>query len=149
MKSLFNAIENREVINRLNKLTSETKALWGKMSVAQMLAHSQTTIEVALGERHLKGGLIAFLFGKIAKKKLGGEAPFKHNLPTAPSFIVKDDRNFNEEKDKIINLVQRFGDTDPEEIAARPHPFFGRLTAEEWNNLQWKHLDHHLRQFGV
>ena len=119
------------------------------MTVSQMLAHSQTTIEVALGDRTLKGGLMAFLFGKMAKKKLVKEAPFKKNLPTAPSFIIKGGRNFNEEKEKLVTLVQHFGKSDPEEIAKRPHPFFGKLTTEEWNILQSKHLDHHLTQFGV
>lgn len=146
---MFSTLDNQEIIERLNKLSADTKPIWGKMTVAQMLAHSQTTLEVALGERKLKGGLIGFLFGRIAKKKLGGDRPFKQNLPTAPSFIVKDERNFEVEKNKLQSLVQRFGTTDPEEIAQSPHPFFGKMNKEEWDNLQWKHLDHHLRQFGV
>jgi hypothetical protein len=149
MKSLFNAADNQEVLDRINKLSPGTKQLWGKMTVAQMLAHAQTTLQVALGERKLKGGLLGFLFGKIAKKKLGGDKPFKQNLPTAPSFIVKDERNFELEQEKLLDLVKRFGHTDPVEIAKRPHPFFGKMTVNEWDNLQWKHLDHHLRQFGV
>ncbi len=149
MKNLFNTLENQEVIDRINKLSSDAKPLWGKMTVAQMLAHSQTTIEVALGQRKLKGGLIAWLFGRMAKKKLMQEGPFKKNLPTAPSFIVKDERNFEEEKNRLIDLVRAFGGNNPEEIAKRPHPFFGKLTPDEWNILQWKHLDHHLTQFGV
>lgn len=149
MKNLFDAVDNNEIIERINKLTPDTNAMWGKMTVAQMLAHSQTTIEVALGERKLKGGLIGFLFGKIAKRKLVKDEPFKKNLPTAPSFIIKNERNFYEEKDKLIKLIQRFGKADPDNIAASPHPFFGKLTANEWNTLQWKHLDHHLNQFGV
>jgi hypothetical protein len=75
--------------------------------------------------------------------------PFKKNLPTAKSFIVKDERNFEEEKNKLVNLLQRLSHTNPEDVAKRPHPFFGKLTADEWNTLQFKHLDHHLRQFGV
>ncbi len=114
MKNLFNTLENQEVIDRINKLSSDAKPLWGKMTVAQMLAHSQTTIEVALGQRKLKGGLIAWLFGRMAKKKLMQEGPFKKNLPTAPSFIVKDERNFEEEKNRLIDLV-----THLEEIILR------------------------------
>ncbi len=149
MPNLFTAEDNQTMIARINKLTPDTKPLWGKMTVAQMLAHSQTTIEVALGERALKGGLMAFLFGKMAKKKLVKDEAFKKNLPTAPGFIIKGERNFNEEKEKLIALVQRLGNSDPEEIAKKPHPFFGKLTASEWNILQSKHLDHHLMQFGV
>ncbi len=149
MKSLFNTTYNQELIARINKLNPDTKPLWGKMRVEQMLAHSQTPLLIALGEQKLKGGLMAFLFGKIAKKQLVKDEPFKKNLPTAPSFIVKNERNFYEEKNKLTGLVQRFGKSNADEIAERPHPFFGKLTADEWNTLQWKHLDHHLRQFGV
>jgi hypothetical protein len=149
MKNLFTSTVNQEVVDRINKLTPDTKALWGKMTVAQMLAHSQAPLHVALGDKQFKGGLMAFFFGKIAKKQLVKEEPFKRNLPTAPSFVVKGDRNFNEEKTALVDLVRRFGKSDAEEIARRLHPFFGKLTAEEWNLLQYKHLDHHLSQFGV
>ena len=103
MKNLFDTMDNNEIIERINKLTPDTNAMWGKMTVAQMLAHFQTTIEVALGERKLKGGLIGFLFGKIVKRKLVKDEPFKKNLPTAPSFIIKNERNFYEEKN-ILDL---------------------------------------------
>lgn len=149
MQSLFNSQDSQKVIDRINKLTPDTKGLWGKMTVSQMLAHSQTTLEVALDERKLKGGLMGFLFGKIAKNKLMKEGPFKKNLPTAPSFLVKDERVFENEKSKLISLIQRFSSSNPADIATRPHPFFGKLTEQEWNTLQYKHLDHHLTQFGV
>ncbi len=149
MENLFTPTANLEMVGRIGSLTSDTKPLWGKMRVAQMLAHCQKPLHVALGEKNLKGGLMAFLFGKIAKKQLLKDTPFKKNLPTAPAFIVKSEKNFSEEKNKQADMVQRFGKNDPEEIAKRPHPFFGKLTAEEWNLLQYKHLDHHLRQFGV
>jgi hypothetical protein len=127
MKNLFDAVDNNGIIERINKLTPDTNAMWGKMTVAQMLAHSQTTIEVALGERKLKGGLIGFLFGKIAKKKLVKDEPFKKNLPTAPSFIIKNERNFYEEKNKLIKLIQRFGKTDPDNMRQVPIPFLESL----------------------
>ena len=149
MKNLFTSTVNQDMVDRINKLTPDTKPLWGKMTVAQMLAHLQVPLEVALGDKDLKGGLMAFFFGKIAKKQLVKEEPFKRNLPTAPSFVVKGERNFNEEKKELIDLLLRFSKSDPEEIARRPHPFFGKLTKEEWNTLQYKHLDHHLNQFGV
>lgn len=149
MKNLFTPTVNQEIVDRINSLSPDKKPLWGKMTVAQMLAHCLEPLYVALGEKSFKGGLMAFFFGKIAKKQLVKDEPFKRNLPTAPSFKVKEEKNFSEEKNKLVELVQRFGKNDPEEIAKRPHPFFGKLTAEEWNLLQYKHLDHHLRQFGV
>lgn len=149
MKSLFDPPVTGEIIDRINQLTPETKGLWGKMTVSQMLAHLQPALKVALGEQTLKKGLIGFLFGRMAKRQMITEAPFKKNLPTAPSFIIKNERNFDDEKSKLIDLVQRFSKESKQALEARIHPFFGKLSAEEWNILHWKHLDHHLRQFGV
>jgi len=149
MKSLFEPSVTGEMLDRINHLTPDTKPLWGKMTVSQMLAHMQPPLKVALGEATLKKGLMGFLFGKIAKKQLVTETPFKRNLPTAPAFVIKTEKNFQEEKDKLIELVKKFQKASADELNTRVHPFFGKLTAEEWNMLQWKHLDHHLRQFGV
>ena len=149
MKSLFDAQVTQEMIDRINRLTPDTQPLWGKMTVGQMLAHMQPPLRVALGEETLKKGLMGFLFGRMARKQMVNEKPFGKNLPTAPSFIVREQKDFETEKKKIIDLVQRFSREPREKLDTRVHPFFGKLTADQWNTLHWKHLDHHLRQFGV
>jgi hypothetical protein len=149
MESLFEPEVTRKMVNRIDQLTADTKPLWGKMKVSQMLAHMQPPLRVALGDEKLKKGLMALLFGRIAKKQMVNESPFKKNLPTAPSFVVKEEKDFEEEKAKLTDLVQRFSKVSRQELNNRVHPFFGKLSADEWNTLHWKHLDHHLRQFGV
>ena len=149
MKSLFNKEDNQEIVDRINTLSDSTPAQWGKMNVSQMLAHCQSPLKVAFGELKLKRGLIGILFGNIAKKKLAGETPFQRNLPTDKNFLVKDNRKFDEEKQKLIHLVRKFTTEGPSGLSKEPHPFFGKLTNGEWDNLMWKHLDHHLKQFGV
>jgi hypothetical protein len=114
-----------------------------------MITLCESPLKVALGEMPLKQSLICLLFGKIAKKQLLKPEPFKKNLPTAPEFVVKNTPDFDAEKQKLKSLIQRFSTTDKTLIIARPHPFFGKMTGEEWGVLQWKHLDHHLRQFGA
>jgi hypothetical protein len=147
MKSIFNATDNAEFIERINKLTSSTPALWGKMNVAQMLAHCQVIIQVALGELPIKRNLLGFLFGTIAKKQIL-EKPLKQGVPTFSEAKIGDTRSFDKEKQKLIELIKRFS-AGPGVIGKDPHPFFGPLTIDEWDTLQVKHLDHHFRQFGV
>lgn len=149
MQSFFNETDNNQLVDRINKLTPESKAGWGKMGVSQMLAHCQPPLKVAIGEAKLKPGIMGFLFGKMAKKQLMKPGDFKKNLPTAPSFIVKEERVFEEEKNKLISLIKKVKDTGASALTVNPHPFFGKMTETEWDTLQWKHLDHHLRQFGV
>ncbi|HRI20107.1 MAG TPA: DUF1569 domain-containing protein [Panacibacter sp.] len=149
MKSLFSAAESTAIIDRINKLSVTSKAGWGKMNVAQMLAHTQQPLKVAAGELKLKRGLAAILFGSIAKKKLAGDAPLPKNLPTDKNFIMKGELDFEAEKKGLVVLVERFAKLDQDMLSKEQHPFFGKLTAQEWDTLMWKHIDHHLRQFGV
>ena len=134
------------LIARINKLNSGSSALWGKMTVAQMLAHCQAQLRVALGDEKLKHSLLGKLLGGWAKKKLLEEKPFSKNLPTAPSFIIKHQPEFEKEKNNLIGMITRFNDIT---VTKEPHPFFGKMTLDEWSKGTWKHLDHHLKQFGV
>jgi hypothetical protein len=77
------------------------------------------------------------------------EEPFKKNLPTDPSFVVKHDPDFYESQQELKTLIEKLYNTDKNELVQRKHPFFGKLTIDEWGLLNYKHFDHHLRQFGV
>jgi hypothetical protein len=149
MKNLFEKEAMNEILHRIEQLQPGTNPLWGKMKVAQMLAHCHAPLHVALGEKQLKRGLIGILFGGIAKKQILKPGDMKKNMPTDPGFLVKDDRNFDESKSELKSLIRRFNTSDSQAIANRTHPFFGKMSSEEWGILQWKHLDHHLKQFGV
>lgn len=149
MKSIFNPSDNQEIINRINMLNASSQAKWGKMSVAQMLSHCQVGLQGAMGEIEFKQGLIGFLFGKMAKKQLTRtDIPFKKNLPTDKKFLIVEEKEFETEKNKLIGLVKKIGE-GTHLITTKPHPFFGKMTTQEWDVLQWKHLNHHLSQFGV
>ena len=146
--SLFDAAGRAAMIARLDQLRADSPRQWGKMSIGQMLAHCQQPLRVAVGELPLKRSLVGRLFGRMAKKKLLAPEPWKTGMPTAPEFKVTDPREFNAEKAALRALIERFGAGGPSGLTQQPHPFFGPLSSEEWQALQWRHLDHHLRQFG-
>ena len=147
--SIFRADELETVLGRIGRLEPGSPRKWGKMDTAQACAHCQVPIRVALGEQKMKRGLIGILFGGLAKKSLMRDEPFKVNLPTDKAFLVRDTRDFRVERERLVSLVFRLSRGGPAVLTAEPHPFFGLLTATEWDTLMWKHLDHHLRQFGV
>lgn len=149
MTSLFDLETNRELSERLLKLKPDAQALWGKMTVSQMLKHAQGPFKVAFEEITFNRGLVGILFGGIARKKLSGPEPFSKNLPTAKVFIVKDNPDFEIEKAKLLNYIKQFSIRGPAGITLKPHPFFGAMNSTEWDMLMYKHLDHHLRQFGA
>ncbi|UKJ08875.1 DUF1569 domain-containing protein [Solitalea lacus] len=149
MKTVLNKADNNEIIERINQLTAVTKPLWGIMNVAQMLAHCQAPMRVALETKSVKQSFVGFLLGGWAKRQFLGDKPFRKNLPTDKTFIVADERDFTKEKAKIIEMLTSFADQGSSSIIQSVHPFFGNMTADEWGMLLWKHLDHHLQQFGV
>ena len=146
VKNLFEPAVKQEIIGRINKLTPGSQRQWGKMDVAQMLAHCQMPLGVAVGKHTLKGSFFIKLIGPLFKKKLFNDQPFKQNLPTDKSFKMTDPKDFEYEKQSLIQMINDFSETT---MSGEPHPFFGKLTKEEWSKGTWKHLDHHLMQFGV
>jgi Protein of unknown function (DUF1569) len=146
IKNLFEPSVKQEIIDRINRLTPQTQRQWGKMDVAQMLAHCQMPLGVATGKHTLKRNFFLSLIGPFFKKQLFNDKPFKKNLPTDKSFIMTNERDFEKEKLALIEMINKFSATT---MSGEPHPFFGKLTKEEWSKGTWKHLDHHLQQFGV
>src|SRR5215204_2163860 len=146
IKNLFDASVKQEIIDRINKLTSQTQRQWGKMNVSQMLAHVQMPIGIAYGTHQPKGSFLLRIIGPLFKSKLWDEKPYKQNLPTDPTFIMTGiNKEFEKEKQELINMINKFNEST---IVGEQHPVFGKLTKENWSKATWKHVDHHLQQFG-
>ena len=80
---------------------------------------------------------------------LGNDEPMRRNSPTVETLKVRDERDLDRERARLVGLIERFASAGPAGCTTHPHSFFGRLTPDEWAVLMYKHLDHHLRQFGV
>ena len=151
MQNVFDAKDAQEYINRINNLTPETQRKWGKMSVDQVLAHLNVAYDLTFTpEKFPKPSFIAkFLLSRFVKPKITNEIPYKQSLPTSPVFIIADERNFEEEKAKLIGNIQRVQQLGKEAFERKENINFGKMTAQGWNNMFAKHLNHHLEQFGV
>lgn len=149
MKSLFNQKDVSEILERIGKLAPNSQRQWGKMNVSQMLAHCNVSMETAMGVNFIKRVFIGRIIGTLMKSKVLSEKPFGRNSPTDKSYIFPADLEFEAEKSKAIASIKKFHEGGPSKCTTHPHPFFGKFTPEEWAVFEWKHLDHHLRQFGV
>lgn len=150
MKNIFEKKITDETINRINQLTQNTQRVWGKMSVAQMLAHCNVTYEMVYEDIHPKPNPFMKLILKLfVKNSVVSEKTYKHGLPTASQFLIKDDKDFEYEKNRLINYILKTEELGKEYFNNKESLSFGKLTSEEWNNMFYKHLDHHLTQFGV
>jgi len=150
MKNLWQPETVAELKNRLAQLRPDSPRQWGKMGPAQAMAHCTMGMELALGGRRPPRMLIGRLLGSIIKPMAFKEnEPMRRNSPTIPGFQVSDPRDLSVEREKLIAIIDRFAACGPAGCTTHPHSFFGRLTPDEWSMWMYKHLDHHLRQFGA
>ncbi|WP_338839496.1 DUF1569 domain-containing protein [Flavobacterium ginsenosidimutans] len=150
MQNVFLKEDCDQFISRINQLKSDTQPLWGKMSVDQMLAHCNVTYEMVYDDIHQKPNVLMKLLLKLlAKNKVVSETPYPRNLSTAPQFIIKGDRDFELEKNRLISYIERTQKLGENEFEGKESLSFGKLSSKEWNNMFAKHLDHHFSQFGV
>ena len=148
MKSIFNQTDNQKIINRINQLTPESTAQWGKMNVSQMLKHCNDATIVAFNEKELKVNFIFKLMGSLMRNSILNAPEFAKNSPTAKEFKYQENFDFETIKNELISNFSRFQEGE-QAITCKNHPFWGKMTTEDWNKLMWKHVDHHLKQFGA
>jgi len=150
MKNIFNQKDTEEVIQRVNELTPDTKGQWGKMSVDQMLAHCNVAYDMSFTDKYPKPGAFKkFMLKLFVKGAVVGPKPYPKNGRTAPEFVVADQRDFQIEKDKLIAYLKQVQGLGAAHFEGKASHSFGPMKSSEWNVMFYKHIDHHLTQFGV
>lgn len=138
-----------DIVGRIQKLTPDTTPIWGKMDATQMLAHCCVTYEMALENKHKPPGfLMQWMLRTFVKSSVVTEKPYPRGSTTAPAFLIKDIRDFDVEKQRLITYILEVQRLGAEQFDQKQSLSFGKLSSTEWNNMFYKHLDHHLGQFG-
>ena len=150
LPNIFTKEVSDKVIQRINQLTPESQPQWGKMNVAQMLAHCNVTYELVYTDKHTKpNAFMKFILKSFVKNSVVNEKPYKRNIPTGPQFLVSDQKSFDGEKNRLIEYIHKTQQLGASHFENEESHSFGKLSSTEWNNMFYKHLDHHLAQFGV
>jgi hypothetical protein len=150
MKNLFCANDLEALKARIARLRPDSPRHWGTMTVSQTLAHCSLGVQTATGELRPPRKLIGRILGPVIKPKvLGDDEPMRRNSPTVPETIVRNEPDFATEQARLIASLDQFFAAGPQGCTSHPHAFFGPLTPDEWAILMYKHVDHHLRQFGI
>lgn len=149
MKSIFEETTYEEVRHRIGKLKEDSERQWGRMSPAQMLAHCQNPLALGLGKIKMpRPNFAMWVVYQGFKAAMYNDRLWKPNMKTARQYEVNDPRDFEKEKKALLQLIEEFHQRK-NSTHWDPHPGFGSFTHEQWGKMQYKHLDHHLRQFGV
>ena len=150
LPNIFSKEVSDNIIQRINNLTPATQPKWGKMSVAQMLAHCNVSYEMIYENIHPKpGGFMKFILKTLVKNKVVNEVPYKQSSRTAPQFIISETKDFDAEKQRLISYITKTQQLGENNFDNKESHSFGRITKTEWNNMLYKHLNHHLTQFGA
>jgi hypothetical protein len=150
IKNVFEEQTVEELVGRINKLSPDQKPLWGKMNAAQMLAHLNVMYEMVYDDKYPKPGAVKrFFISLLAKNMVVGDKPYPHNIRTAPAFLITGNREFEKEKQRLLSFIRRTKEQGEQFFDGKESHSFGPLTIKEWNTLFYKHLDHHLSQFGA
>ena len=150
MKNIFDPTVSNDLIKRINSLSPECIPLWGTMDVAQMLAHCCVSFEFIHENFHKRPNrFVRGLLRMFIKPGVVNDKPYPKNSRTAPVFVKDSKYNFEEEKSRLTRYIQKTNDLGSEHFEGLEYHSFGKMTAEEFSNCLYKHLDHHLQQFGV
>jgi len=154
IQNIFEEAGATALVNRIKQLNPDTQALWGRMTVSQMLAHCskpfETIYDPTYAEKYPRpNAFVRPILRLFIKPIVVGPKPYKKNMRTAPEFIVDDERDFEKEQSRLINFIEKTNETGAAAFEGKDSHSFGPLTTKEWNMLFYKHTDHHLAQFGV
>jgi len=149
MKDIFQPQTIQQLKTRVQQLNENSTAQWGKMSVFQMLKHCSENEKLMLRERTFKRLFLGRIFGKLAlKSNIKNEAPLDKNQPTHPDLKFSGNGDVESQKREWLSLLDKYpgGQINYNGFI---HPFFGKMNKEQISKFAYKHIDHHLRQFGV
>lgn len=151
MKNLFEKGRPEELNDRVLRLMPESPRQWGKMDAAQAMAHCTLALDMASGDSNPPPGPLGLrILGRLVKPLvLKDDEPLRRNVQTSPALVVADERHLARECQRLRIAIDRFAASGPAGCTAHPHFFFGKLTPDQWAILMYKHVDHHLRQFGA
>lgn len=150
MDNIFDKKISDQVIKRIEKLKFDSSAVWGKMDVAQMLAHCCVTYQLIYDKAPPKPSRFQkLILTLLIKKIVVGEKPYKINSRTSPDFLITEAKDFDKEKSRLITYINKTQLLGKEHFENKESHSFGALSSTEWNNMFYKHLDHHLHQFSV
>jgi hypothetical protein len=147
MKTLWIESDRRVLLDRLTRLDAGIQPQWGKMNCAQMLAHLADGMRMTLGDLPCKSKSGPLRYTPL-KQLIIYWLPWPQGAPTAPELISRASAGIEHETAAVQTLLERFAQSDGKSQWPE-HPAFGKLSAKDWGVLAYRHIDHHLRQFGV
>ena len=150
MKSIDQLDGRDDILHRIEKLSVAHVGLWGKMNVVEMMAHLNDAFRASMGMKSVRGSVPSWLHWP-ARLLFLHCLPWPPGLPAPPEFQSakkgSKPKDFDTEKAFLKTMIDIFSERSADKLT--PHPIFGKMNKYDYGKLLYKHVDHHLRQFGV
>ena len=147
MTTVFNAQVRQELSKRIGSLAPGAERKWGTMTVERMLAHVADGLRSAVGELEVKPKNTPLRYAPLRYLVLYW-LPFPKGAPTAPELIARQPEPIESEIRAVQELLERFAQREGQGQWPE-HAAFGKMSEKDWGVLQYRHLDHHLKQFNA
>jgi hypothetical protein len=142
--------QSREaVLGRIALLRPDSPRRWGSLTASAMLAHLLDGLRVTFAEMSAEFQP-SFLSTPLGRwMVIDSPIPWPKGKVRAHEVFLRTPPSTDFERDRrlLVEYVERFG-RGPEQSWGTS-PFLGKLRPEEWARLNYRHLDHHLKQFGA
>jgi hypothetical protein len=142
--TIWNDDARLALMSRFEKLTAETKPKWGQFTAGKMVKHCADGVRMAIGELAVAPKPGPFRL-PIVKHLIIFVLPWPQGVPTAPELIPQTEPSMGPAVADLKGALLRLRNAE----TLVPHPAFGKLSRYTWGALIHRHLDHHLKQFGV
>lgn len=146
-KTIWDPKDRAALLARADSLKPDRRPKWGKMSVTQMLRHCTVPILATMGEYKVTHKKTFFRIWPL-QKLIIYVLPWPQSAPTAPEFVITEDGDFQTRLAALHAAIDKFAAKGPNQ-PLQDHAAFGPLSGADWGALTHRHIDHHLKQFGV
>jgi len=146
MPTLRNEADRKKLAERLGRVTPQSKPRWGRFDAPRMMCHLGDALEEALGRRAVPRRGPALLRHFPMKHLAIYAIPMPRSAKAPRELLAEDPGDFEANRRRVLEGIE--GVAAMTSGKAPNHFLFGKMTCEQWNCLAWKHIDHHLRQFG-
>jgi hypothetical protein len=148
MKTIFDESDRAAILRRVDALAADRRALWGRFTAPEMVCHLSAGLRQGLGEldaEEPRGPLSLPVINWLAIHVFPWP---KGKAKSPPALLTTKPTSWDADLDALRSLIDRFGARGAS-ASWPPSAAFGRISGESWGVLEYRHLDHHLRQFGV
>ena len=148
MPTIFDTDTRVRLLGRIERLSPNTHRQWGKMSPAEMQVHIGDGLRIALGTKHCAPKNGPLKWPPVRWLVIHSLIPWPKGAPTAPELLNPATAAWDADSAQLladIKVITAHGEAHD----WAPHPAFGKLSGHSWGVLMWRHIDHHLRQFGL